>query len=298
MGWARLDDGFHDHPKVIGLPLEAVGLYTVTLTWAHRHRGASSGLLGHIPKDLPSRFAGARGEELAGVLESHGLWDLEPHLGGWAIHDFADYLPAVDRPATADAVRKARSEAGKRGAAARWADGKNDGKNSFATDLPLANDDPAMRLPREVGRQTYGPTSTNGQADSKLPSVSHSKPMPPSRPVPSRPTATEVAVSEHGDFDAFWSAYPRREAKQAARKAWDKVTRSVDAELIINGAHRYADDPNRDQAFTKHAATWLNGACWDDDPLPNRTSKITRDQNVLAWGALADSIDNQKAIGQ
>jgi hypothetical protein len=33
---------------------------------------------------------------------------------------------------------------------------------------------------------------------------------------------------------------------------------------------RYRDDPNRVQEFTKHPATWLNGDCWLDDPLPPR----------------------------
>jgi hypothetical protein len=34
MSWAHIDDGFHDHPKVDGLDLAAIGLWTVTLTWA------------------------------------------------------------------------------------------------------------------------------------------------------------------------------------------------------------------------------------------------------------------------
>lgn len=252
MGWARLDDGFHDHPKLIGLPLEAIGLYTVCLTWAHRHRGSSNGTLGHIPPELPGRFAGVKGKRLASLLESHALWDRDPSYSGWVIHDFEDYLPAVDRPATADEVRKARSDAGKRGAAARW------GKAKAAT--------------------------SERQPDDKLLSESHSKPMPPSRPVPS-PLTTDVVSGSPTDFDAFWTVYPRREAKQAARKAWDKVTRSVDAATVIAGARRYADDPNRDRAFTKHAATWLNGGCWDDDPLPPRTTKPNRDQIADEWAA-------------
>lgn len=73
------------------------------------------------------------------------------------------------------------------------------------------------------------------------------------------------------DFDRFWQTYPRREAKAAARKAWDKAIGSVDPDRVLAGAERYRDDPNRDPKFTKHAATWLNAACWDDDPLPTRS---------------------------
>jgi hypothetical protein len=155
MGWARLDDGLHDHPKFIGLSLEAVGLWTLALTWAHRHAGASFGLLGHVPANLPARLAGTRGKRLAAELEQHHLWDAEGAIGGWVIHDYIEYLPAAERPATANEVRKARSEAGKRGAATRWQlDGKLledvDGKPMPPT-RPEPNPNQETPLPRKRG---------------------------------------------------------------------------------------------------------------------------------------------------
>ena len=73
-------------------------------------------------------------------------------------------------------------------------------------------------------------------------------------------------------FDEFWSVYPRRAAKTAARKAWIKAISSTSAQVIIDGAERYRDDPNRDDQFTAHPASWLNAGRWDDDPLPERSS--------------------------
>jgi hypothetical protein len=73
-------------------------------------------------------------------------------------------------------------------------------------------------------------------------------------------------------FDAFWSAYPRKEAKGEARKAWGKAAKRVDPAVIITGALAYHHDPNRDPAFTAHPATWLNADRWEDDPLPPRPS--------------------------
>lgn len=73
-------------------------------------------------------------------------------------------------------------------------------------------------------------------------------------------------------FDEFWSVYPRRAAKTAARKAWIKAISSTPAQVIIDGAERYRDDPNRDDQFTAHPASWLNAGRWDDDPLPERSS--------------------------
>ena len=73
-------------------------------------------------------------------------------------------------------------------------------------------------------------------------------------------------------FDAFWQAYPRRAEKAAARKAWPRALSEAggNPQTIIDGAKRYADDPNREPTFTKYPATWLNRGCWDDDPLPPR----------------------------
>jgi len=81
--------------------------------------------------------------------------------------------------------------------------------------------------------------------------------------------ARENAEAELG-FDAFWHLYPRRTGKAAAAKAWTKAVRAAAPTTIRAGAKRYAEDPNRDPAFTKHPATWLNAGCWDDDPLPAR----------------------------
>lgn len=72
---------------------------------------------------------------------------------------------------------------------------------------------------------------------------------------------------EDAEFDRFWSVYPRREAKGAARKAWDKAILRADSERILIAATRYRDQPGREPQFTAHAATWLNADRWDDEPV-------------------------------
>lgn len=105
------------------------------------------------------------------------------------------------------------------------------------------------------------------------------------------------------DFDQFWAAYPRHEARAAARKAWAKAARTTDPGEIIAGACRYAEDPNRDPTYTAHAASWLNDGRWDDEPQPARgpgNSRITEGDRVLrdAWERAADDqpTDSLKAI--
>ena len=74
-----------------------------------------------------------------------------------------------------------------------------------------------------------------------------------------------------GDFDNFWSAYPLKVGKGAAHKAWLKAISKAEPAAIIEGAKRYAGDPNRDPAYTAHAATWLNAERWTDSELPPRS---------------------------
>jgi hypothetical protein len=68
-------------------------------------------------------------------------------------------------------------------------------------------------------------------------------------------------------FARFWSVYPKRVAKDAARKAWDRrINDGVDPEMMIRGAQRYAvERQGQDPKYTKHPATWINAGCWEDE---------------------------------
>lgn len=79
-------------------------------------------------------------------------------------------------------------------------------------------------------------------------------------------------------FERFWQTYPRKAAKGAARRAWAKAVRIAAPEEILDAATRYAQDPNRDESFTAHPATWLNGERWLDSSLPAR--ETTSDRRV------------------
>ncbi len=73
-------------------------------------------------------------------------------------------------------------------------------------------------------------------------------------------------------FEEFWAAYPRKEAKGAARKAWDKAVTRASAETIAAAAVRYRDQAGREPQYTAHAATWLNADRWTDEPTPARST--------------------------
>lgn len=93
------------------------------------------------------------------------------------------------------------------------------------------------------------------------------------------PTGVGVAAK----FDAFWDVYPRREGKGAAQASFARALKKVTFEVIMRGATRYRDDPNRDQSYTAHPTTWLNQARWDDDPLPVRGETKRAEVAEPAW---------------
>lgn len=79
-------------------------------------------------------------------------------------------------------------------------------------------------------------------------------------------------------FDEFWSVYPRKTAKEAARKAWPRVSRKADPDKIIAAARRYAEKrAGEDERYTAHPATWLNAGSYDDADLqPVRAAPVQR----------------------
>lgn len=99
---------------------------------------------------------------------------------------------------------------------------------------------------------------------------------------------TRVKRYEYSDeFETFWNIYPRKDSKRRALTAFNNALKRATLEELYAGAARYANDPNREPQYTKHAATWLNGDCWLDEPLPARRVSDPwgdRIRSVLAAG--------------
>jgi hypothetical protein len=65
-------------------------------------------------------------------------------------------------------------------------------------------------------------------------------------------------------FDRFWDAYPRKDAKQAAQKAWRKLKPDADLVATIVAAVERQAKGWKDPQFIPLPASWLNGARWND----------------------------------
>lgn len=255
MAWGRMDDGFDDHPKVVALLDEddlttagvAIGLWTLCWTWAHRNtrkRGKTPGL---IPAGLPRRFFGQAGKDAVQMLVKHRLWDAVDD-GGWLIHDFEDFLPTEE-------TREARSEAGRRGAAARWAghrkaadeaesdaeDGKLPSACHEPASNPLAND--ASRAPARWGPTpipTPNPEEQNPPSEglfdadvSKPPMKPRKRGSKPATRIPDDFAVTDAMVAwaaeevplvdgrfETGNFIDYWKQATKNDSKRDWAAAW------------------------------------------------------------------------------
>ena len=112
----------------------------------------------------------------------------------------------------------------------------------------------------ESTREERGDIEANNGATLATPTGRLSRPMNH----PNKPS------NETPEFDLFWKSYPIKVGKAAALKAWLKAIKVEAPDVIIQGAVRYAEDPNRHPSFTAHASTWLNAHRWNDSPLPQR----------------------------
>ena len=68
-------------------------------------------------------------------------------------------------------------------------------------------------------------------------------------------------------FDDFWAAYPKRQAKGDAERAWKKIrpdTALFDRMLAAIKAQQ-ANPTWADPTFIPHPATWLNAKRWEDE---------------------------------
>ena len=80
---------FINHPKVVGLKLEAIGLWTLCGSYC----AAFPQLDGRVPRHVVVGFAKAEAKALATAAElvARGLWVEDGD--GWRFHDWHDYQP-------------------------------------------------------------------------------------------------------------------------------------------------------------------------------------------------------------
>lgn len=136
--------------------------------------------------------------------------------------------------------------------------------------------------PTTVGNSTVGNSTMEYQTDKEDNSIKKN--------IIKNSCSTDV---EHA-FQQFWDTYPKKAAKIAARKAFEKAYKEH-GEIVLDGVIRLAQDPNLpEKAFIPLPATWLNRGSWEDEPYPPRIlTSVEREE--AAARALREANERRRA---
>lgn len=90
-------------------------------------------------------------------------------------------------------------------------------------------------------------------------------------PTPAAPQKKKpVKQGYTGEFLSFWELYPPRfnSSKFLAFKAWQKLDADEQRQAMIAAPIYAARQRGRDEQYTQHAATWLNGKYFETIAAP------------------------------
>lgn len=199
--WFKVDDSFFSNPKTAMLSDGATALWLRSGSWS-----AQQLTDGFIPARMVPMFRGS--DDSVRELCDVGLWERDDERDGYRFHDWCDYQPDGEE---VDALRRKRSEAGKRGADRRWK------------------------------RKTVDENGKNGKTDGKC----HGKPMANAWQVDGKSMANScpvpVPVPEKKEKEEYSSSFskeisPTEYADMAEKDATDRTIASEYTNLDLTGA--------------------------------------------------------------
>ena len=87
------------------------------------------------------------------------------------------------------------------------------------------------------------------------------------------------------EFNTLWEAYPRKQGKANAFKAYEKARKNgVEFQTVLDGVYLYAAYLKRNKVedrFIKQGSTWFNQQCWNDE-YKSGSEIIERDEELDA----------------
>lgn len=153
MTWAKLDDQFPTHPKVMRAGPEASWLFVAGLCYCAQHLTD-----GAIPKcSVPTLASVKNPKKLAARLVEVGLWE-EAH-DDYLVHDYLAYNPARDE---VEAERDRKRVAGAKGASSRWNGTSDSTRHGSPHETGIGTRDAPVPVPnnrrKRLPPQDYEPT--------------------------------------------------------------------------------------------------------------------------------------------
>ena len=243
MAWFKVDDGFYTSHKVLRIPREsrhaAIGVWLLAGTWS-----ADKMTDGKVPmyvlRDMGVEF------ELMMTLIDAGLWISGDDDDFIEFHDWCEYQPTREQ---LEAKAQARHERSTKAANARWhSDTSKDDAKPMLDDAKAMLSDAKAMLDDAPEPEPVPLTNTRSSDD---------EPAPPKSPY-------------SADFEQFWKAYPRKQAKGKAWEVYKRLKRAnilPGLDVLIPAAENYELATRHDPQFQKLCEGWLNGHRWQDEPI-------------------------------
>lgn len=233
MTWFKVDDNLAFHRKVVAAGNAAMGLWVRAGSWCSAHLTD-----GFVPDQMIAILGTPAQRD---KLIKAGLWIAVD--GGCQFHEWNE----KGRQPTSQSVREEREKA-----AARQAKHRN---GIFENPQVKATRNGVSR-PLVTGLVTgvVTPTPTRPDQNQEQEELSLA---PLGEPKPDR-------------FAEFYDAYPRKQDRRSAEKAWKAaMKRGADPNRIVDRARAYARlQIGNERRFIKLPATWLNAGSYDDDIEP------------------------------
>ncbi len=139
--------------------------------------------------------------------------------------------------------------------------GKGQQRNKAKEYNKAINNNPPYSPPLEGTENVESGENLDFQTESGSPSESgsHSK---------TRKPREILTKAQRGLFDMFYTAYPKKQGKGQAERAWKSIDpdQALLARILdgLENAKRY-DSRFQNRQYTPNPATWLNGRGWEDE---------------------------------
>jgi hypothetical protein len=233
MGWVRLDDTMPHHPKILAVGHRGAWLFTSAVCWSNRY--LTDGFIPDTALPMLTDIPNVR--ELADRLTEVGLFDRTE--SGFLIHDYHEYQPSSAK------VKASREDAKARMESRRSPDVR--ANNSRTIREQSQNIERTSRNVQPPQTQTQTQTQTQRRK---------------------RSSASSMQDREADAlFDSFWSTYPVKKGKAAARKAWAKIAPDEELAARITASVRHQARGWSDPKYIPHPTRWLSEARWEDETI-------------------------------
>ena len=109
--------------------------------------------------------------------------------------------------------------------------------------------------------------------------MSHTKPKDMTRARERVLDTPQMRAEKEKMFDDFWSAYNKSVDKSKSRTKFLSLS-IVSMHKILDAVPVYVNR-TPEKKYRKNPMTWLNGSCWNDEDVPDKKTKETKDQNSI-----------------